>query len=163
MFYENLHFENVKSNQKSGVKIGLVNRPVYLETLQNRLLNQTVRINSARFVTELQTFEYNPVTKKAQAQKNKHDDAIMAMCIALHIRDSMMRDMPMGAEMPKEVSATLKAQVYEEIKRELMEGKPEDFLMDQEMDLLMPDKDSMPMEMYNLERKNHRLLSEFGW
>lgn len=163
LFYENLHFENVKSNQKSGVKIGLVNRPVYLETLQNRLLNQTVRINSARFVTELQTFEYNPVTKKAQAQKNKHDDAIMAMCIALHIRDSMMRDMPMGAEMPKEVSATLKAQVYEEIKRELMEGKPEDFLMDQEMDLLMPDKDSMPMEMYNLERKNHRLLSEFGW
>ena len=165
LFYENLFFDNVKSaNLKPGIKIGMVNRSLYLESLQNRLLNQTVRINSLRFVMELQTFEYNPKTKKAEAQKGKHDDAIMAMCMALNVRDSMLRDIPMGAEIPKEITATLKAQVYEEIKRELMEGKPEDFLMDQEIDLLAPDKDSvMPGVIFNIERRNDRLLREFGW
>lgn len=161
LFYDNLYFENSKVNQKPGVKIGMVNRPLYLESLQNRLLNQTMRINSARFVAELLTFEYNPVTKKAQAQKNSHDDAIMAMCVALHVRDSMLRDIPMGADMPTETSAVLKAQVYEEIKRELMEGKPEDFILD-DLDFLSPDFDSSSNTIF-IERKNHRLLTEFGW
>lgn len=165
LFYENLYFENKKSaNLKPGIKIGQVNRSLYLESLQNRLLNQTIRINSMRFVMELQTFEYNPVTKKAEAQKGKHDDAIMSMCIALYIRDSSLRDIPMGAEIPKEVTATLKAQVYEEIKRELMEGRPEDFLIDDEIDLLAPDKDSvLPGVIFNIERRGDRLLREFGW
>jgi hypothetical protein len=83
------------------------------------------------------------------------------MCIALLVRDSMLRDIPMGAEMPIETSAILKAQVYEEIKRELMEGKPEEFILD-EIDLLSPEVDSSSSAIF-LERKNHRLLSEFGW
>lgn len=164
LFYENLHFENTKNNTKPGIKIGQVNRSLYLESLQNRLLNQTVRINSARFVIELQTFEYNPITRKAQAQKGKHDDAILSMCIALHIRDSMLRDIPMGAEIPKEITATLKAQVYEEIKRELLEGKPEDLFSDEEIDLLAPDKNSvLPGVMFDLKRNNDSLLREFGF
>lgn len=165
LFYENLYYESLKSaNVKPGIKIGQVNRSLYLESLQNRLLNQTVRINSMRFVMELQTFEYNPVTRKAEAQKGKHDDAIMSMCMALYVRDSMLRDIPMGAEIPKEITATLKAQVYEEIKRELMEGRPEDFLMDEDIDLLAPDKDTvMPGVIFNIERRNDRLLKEFGW
>lgn len=165
LFYENLYFENAKtSKMKPGVKIGLVNRPLYLESLQNRLLNETVRINSVRFAMELQTFEYNPVTKKAEAQKGKHDDAIMAMCLALYTRDSMIRDIPMGAEIPREVTATLKTQVYEEIKRELLEGRPEDLLSDIEVDLLASDKDTiLPAVMFNLERRNDKILREFGW
>jgi hypothetical protein len=165
LFYDNLHFENMKSaNVKPGIKIGQVNRPLYLESLQNRLLNQTVRINSIRFVMELQTFEYNPITKKAAAQKGKHDDAIMAMTMALYIRDSMLRDIPMGAEVPKEITSSIKNSVYEEIKRELMEGKPEDFLMDADIDLLAPDKDSvMPGVILNTTRRNDRLLREFSW
>jgi len=165
LFYENLFYESLKSaNVKPGIKIGVANRSLYLESLQNRLLNQTVRINSMRFVMELQTFEYNPVTRKAEAQKGKHDDAIMSMCMALYVRDSMLRDIPFGAEVPKEVTATLKAQVYEEIKRELMEGKPEDFLMDDEIDLLAPDKDTvLPGVLFNVQRNNDRLLREFGW
>lgn len=165
LFYENLHFENTKSsNLKPGIKIGQVSRALYLESLQNRLLNQTVRINSMRFVMELQTFEYNPVTRKAEAQKGKHDDAIMSMCIALYTRDSMMRDIPMGAEVPREITSTLKAQVYEEIKRELMEGKPEDLFSDHDVDLLAADKDSLlPGVMFGLSRKGESLLREFGW
>jgi len=128
------------------------------------LLNQTIRINSLRFVMELQTFEYNSVTKKAQAQKGKHDDAIMAMCMALYIRDSMLRDLPMGAETPKEVAGIVKAQVYEEIKRELLEGKLEDFMSDEEMDLLAPEKETYNSGLaFNFQRKGDKILREFGW
>lgn len=164
LFYENLHFENVKSaNIKPGIKISVANRSLYLESLQNRLLNQTVRINSIRFVMELQTFEYNAVTKKAEARKHHHDDAIMSMCFALYTRDSMLRDIPMGAEIPREVTSTLKAQVYEEIKRELMNGRPEDLLMDDDVDILAMDNTILPGVLFNLERRNDRLLREFDW
>jgi hypothetical protein len=163
LFYENLYFDNLKStNVKPGVKVGVTNRPLYLESLQKRLLNQTIRINSIRFVTELQTFEYNPTTKKAEAQKGKHDDAIMAMCMALYVRDSMLRDIPMGAERPKESNTIIKAQVYEEIKRELMEGRLDQFLQEEDVDLLANDKDSNSF-LINFERKNDRLLREFNW
>ena len=135
-----------------------------LEALQNRLTNQTVRINSMRFVAELQTFEYNKVTRKAQAQKGKHDDAIMAMCIALYVRDTMLRELPMGAERPKESLQIVKSQVYEDIKKQLLEGSPEDLLADDEIDLLAPDKETYTGGYtYIPERKFDRLLREFGF
>lgn len=165
LFYENLFFESTKgANAKPGIKIGQVNRPLYLEALQNRLMNETVRINSLRFTNELGTFEYNPVTKKAQAQKGKHDDAIMSMCIALYVRDSMLRDIPMGAEVPQEILSSLKTQVYEEIKRELLEGKPEDLLAEDDIDILGVDKDTiLPGVMFDNRRRGDKLLREFGW
>ena len=165
LFYDNLYYENTKSaNAKPGIKINQTNRPLYLEALQNRLTNQTVRINSARFVSELQTFEYNKVTRKAQAQKGKHDDSIMAMCIALYVRDSLLRDLPMGAERPKESIQIVKNQVYEEIKKQLMEGSPEDLLSSEDIDLLAPEKDSFyGGYTYIPERKFDKLFREFGF
>lgn len=167
LFYENLHFEGTKgvAATKPGVKVNATNRPLYLQALQNRLIDNTMRINSVRFVSELHTFEYNPVTKKAEAQKGQHDDAIMAMCMALFVRDALVRDIPMGAEVPKELTNTFKTDLYEEIKRELMEGKPEDLLAEEdEPDLLSPGRDSiMPGVLFNIQRRNDRLLKEFGW
>lgn len=165
LFYDNLHYENTKSaSAKPGVKMSQTNRPLYLEALQNRLTNQTVRINSMRFVCELQTFEYNKVTRKAQAQKGKHDDAIMAMCIALYTRDTLLRDLPMGAERPKESVQVIKNQVYEDIKKQLLEGSPEDLLADEEIDLLAPESENYQGGYtYVPERKNDRLLREFGF
>lgn len=159
LFYENLYYESSKAIAKPGVKMNQTNRPLYLESLQNRLLNQTVRINSARLVMEFNTFEYNAVSKKAMARKGKHDDAIMAMAIALYIRDTMLRDMPLGAEVPKEISSVLKLQVYEEIKRELMEGRPEDLFIEDE-DLLSYDNE---LVFPRTERRNNSLLKEFNW
>jgi hypothetical protein len=113
----------------------------------------------------LGTFEYNPITKKAQAQKGKHDDSIMAMCIALLVRDSMLRDIPIGAEIPQEILSSVKTQVYEEIKRELLEGKPEDLLAeDEDVDLLGIDKETiLPGVVFDNRRRNDKLLREFGW
>jgi hypothetical protein len=117
-----------------------------------------------RFVCELQTFEYNKVTRKAQAQKGKHDDAIMAMCIALYVRDTLLRDLPMGAERPKESVQIIKNAVYEEIKKQLLEGSPEDLLADDEIDILAPEKDSYyGGYTYIPERKYDKLLREFGF
>lgn len=165
LFYENLYYEETKGRSvKPGVKINQTNRPIYLESLQNRLTNETVRINSIRLTNELGTFEYNPITKKAQAQKGKHDDSIIAMCIALFVRDSMLRDIPMGAEVPQEILSSVKTQVYEDIKRELLEGKPEDLLAEEDVDILGIDKDTiLPGVVFDTRRRNDKLLREFGW
>jgi len=166
LFYENLYYEETKSKStKPGIKINQTNRPIFLESLQNRLTNETIRINSVRFANELGTFEYNPVTKKAQAQKGKHDDSIMAMCVALVVRDSVLRDMPIGAEIPKEILSSVKTQVYEEIKQELLEGRPEDLLAeDEDVDLLGIDKETiLPGVVFDARRRGDKLLREFGW
>jgi hypothetical protein len=166
LFYENLYYEDTKGKStKPGIRMNQTNRPIFLEALQNRLTNETIRVNSIRFTNELGTFEYNPITKKAQAQKGKHDDSIMAMCIALLVRDSMLRDIPIGAEVPHEILSSVKTQVYEEIKRELLEGRPEDFLAEEEdVDLLGIDKETiLPGVVFDSRRRGDRLLKEFGW
>lgn len=167
LYYENLYYEGTKgaAATKPGVKIGATNRPLYLQALQNRLIDNTMRVNSIRFVSELHTFEYNPATRKAEAQRGQHDDAIMAMSMALYIRDKMVRNIPMGAEIPSELINTFKMDTWEEIKRDLMEGIPEDWLAeDAEEDILDPDKDSiMPGVFLSPKRKNDSILKEFMW
>lgn len=162
--YENLYYESEKQN-KPGAKVNRTNRTEYLECLQNRLINSAVRINSRRFVDELTTFVYNPQTKRAEAQKNKHDDAIMAMAIVLHIRDIRMREIPIGANTPEELTDVFRSQVYEEIRREILEGSPEDWISNDTKDpILLPDEeDIMPAIMFDIRRKNDQLLREFGW
>jgi len=160
--YDNLYYDTSKvtSTTKPGIKVGQTNRILFLESLQNRLINQTIRINSMRFSREIDTFEYNSTTKKAQARKGQHDDAIMAMCMALYVRESIARDMPVGAEPIREVSSLIKSQIYDEIKKELEEGRLENFLED-EIDVLAPEMDYNPL--MGLQRKNENILREFGW
>jgi len=163
LFYENIHYEARGKQEKAGITVTRTNRPIFLERLQHRLINSSVRINSSRFVRELGTFIFNPQTKRAEALKGHHDDAIMAMCMALFVRDGLLRDIPMGAEVPKEITATFKTEIYEEIKRELQQGAPQDFI-EEPTDLLAPDKDDiLPGVMFNYQRKYDKLLREFGW
>jgi hypothetical protein len=164
LFYDNIYFENKKGNPKPGVRMGQVNRPLFLETLQSRLINKSIRINSIRFTNELGTFEYNPSTKKAQAQKGKHDDAIMSMCIALFIRDQIQQDIPMGANIEtKQGIGKLSNEVYEEIKRELMDGNPEEIL-EMSNDMMFDDDDYIAnTEALKFRRKHNNLMKEFGW
>ena len=163
LYYDNLYFETKKGNSKPGIRMGQVNRPLFLEALQNKLINQSMRVNSIRFTHELGTFEYNPNTKKAQAQKGKHDDAIMAMCLALYIRDSLTQDIPLGANIEGEkLGAKINNEIYEEIKRELLDGKPED-IIGTNKDLFDGDDDIFNSDAMQFRRKNNTLLKEFGW
>jgi hypothetical protein len=168
LFYDNLFFENSTSKSKQlkpGIKMNLTNRPVFLEAMQHRLMNGTIRINSRRFVKELNTFIYNAQTQKAEAQKGKHDDAIISICLALYVRDSVLRDIPMGAEIPKELASPFKTSVYEEIKREIMEGSPKDLISEVSNDpILIPDEDDiLAGVVFNFRRRHDKLLKEFGW
>jgi len=164
LYYENLYYDTnkISASSKPGIKVGQSNRPVILECLQNKVINKSILINSIRTVSELQTFEYNPVTKKAQAQKGKHDDAIMAISIALYARESISRDIPLGAEIPRENINIVKSQIYEEIKREIEECKVDE-VSDEEIDLLAPDIDSSYTPLVNFQRKNDNIIKEFGW
>lgn len=162
--YENLYYENEKQN-KPGAKVNRTNRTEYLECLQNRLINSTVRINSRRFVEELNTFIYNAQSKRAEAQKGKHDDGIMALSIALHVRDIRMRGIPIGAEVPEEITDVFRSQIYEDIRREILDGSPEDWISQDSKDpILMPDEsDIMPGVVFDVRRKHEKILKEFGW
>lgn len=162
--YEAVYHENKKGRMgQAGIKMGMANRPVFLETLQHRLINHTLRINSPRFVHELKTFLFNAQKKKAEAIRGRHDDAIIAMCLALHTREDQMRGVPVGAEVPAELTQIFKTDVYEEIKREIIEGSPINMLSDENAvdPLLFPD--NTPTVQFKIKRKHDKLLKEFGW
>ena len=167
--YENLYYDRSKkkSVQIPGLKAGPQNRPVYLEAFQRRVVNGTVRIYSRRLVHELTTFMYNPATRKAEAQKRKHDDAILAMSLALYVRDTFLRDIPVGAEVPEEVTQVFNTAMFREIQMEIMRDGKSEWLPDEPQDpFLLPfvndDRDDKS-NMIFVHRKNDALLREFNW
>jgi sRNA-binding carbon storage regulator CsrA len=117
-------------------------------------------------VHELKTFVYNAQKKKAEATRGKHDDAIMASCFALHIRDEQMRGIPVGADVPEEMTKIFKSEMYAEIRKEIMEGSKKDWMMDESDDPLMISSDSedfLAPVTFDIKRKHDKLLKEFGW
>lgn len=167
--YEGLYYEpkGKSAVNNPGIKVGQVNRSVYLEALQHRLISGQVRINSKRFVHELKTFIYSAQKRKPEAMKGKHDDAIMAMSMALKIREERMRGIPVGADVPEEMTQIFKTETYEEIKREILEGGVEDWLGEDRIEdtfdpLLAPSYDALAPSI-KVKRRNDKLLKEFGW
>jgi hypothetical protein len=75
-----------------------------------------------------------------------------------------VRELPLGSTGTKETLQAVKSQVYDDIKRELMEGKPEDILMENEYDILAPDIDNYDSSTkQRFERRGEKILREFGW
>ena len=165
-YYESI-FESAQGtnkNPKTGIKTTLSNRPKFLENIQTRLINNSIAIRSRRFVKELKGFIWNSQTKKAQATKGFHDDAIMAMCLALYARESRNRQLPAGAEQ-EEYTEKFKADIYEEIKKELAKNAPEDWLEDQDLQTLNdPNREELPYAIaQGYRRERDAILKEFGW
>lgn len=167
LFYDNIYFEKPTSKlPKAGMKITVSNRLTVLEALQQRCINGSIKINSRRLIQEITTFVHSPQTGKIAAQKGEHDDAIMASAITLFVRDSILRDLPMGSTVPKELTDPLKSASYEEIKREILEGAPRDFFEENERlkdSLFVSDEEIMTGVAFDFAPKNKTLLSEFGW
>ena len=167
-FYENLYFDNqTKTNMKPGIKITVKNRTVILQNFQQKIYNDLLKINSRRLAKELKTFEYNTGNKKAQAQKGKHDDAIMAMALAIHAREQFVRDLAsfnVGDSSNTPNLAVIKNQTIEELKNELrLTLTGFDFNKKEEpssKSLLNEEAKTLLMDKY---RKNDSLLKEFGW
>jgi hypothetical protein len=166
--YENLHYDSKPGSKggRVGINMGPANRPVLLEKIQNRLLTGTVRINSRRFVDELKTFLYNARTRRAEAQKGKHDDLIMSMSAAIYVRDILVHDVPIGfGEKHEDENNLFSTEIYKEIREEILRDSPEDYVDEQAetfMDLLNKE-DTIPEIMFDFRRRHESLLREFGW
>jgi len=165
-FYENL-FESsqgTNKNPKPGIKTTHSNRPKFLEMIQTRLVNKSMAIRSRRLVKELKGFIWNTATKRAEATKGFHDDAIMALCLALYAKESKNRGVPMGsAETGESYTETYKAEIYEEIKKELSKDSPDDWMESGDDYLMGKINDSDASLYYKSKRPQDDLLKEFGW
>lgn len=93
-----LEYENLWSDDKGkfGYQITAQNREQLLANLEEAIRTDTIKINSARTCDELLTFI---VTEhgKAQAEKNKNDDLVMSLALAVHgyknLLDTLPRDL----------------------------------------------------------------------
>lgn len=156
--YEGIYYEHKKGiSNKPGIKIGSSNRPLLLESLQQRLTNGTMRLNSRRLIDEFKTFIYSAQKKRAEALKGKHDDAIMALSLSLYVRDERIRGLPIGSE-NDDMIKILKTNSFEEIKKEILEGGVKSWM---ENEIEKPFSIESPE--FEVRRKNERILKEFGW
>lgn len=153
--YEAVYYENKKSSFKLGIKMTPSNRPVLLEAMQNRLATGSVRVNSQRLVDELKTFIYSPQKKRAESIKGKHDDAIMALSLALYVRDERVRGLPVDIEYTKAIDVT-NSSSYDEIRKEIMEGGAVDWFE------ISPSDGKEESDEIREKRKNP-IIKEFGW
>lgn len=156
--YENLYSTLQGKKESTGIKTTKSNRSVFLETIHTRLINKSIIIKSKRFVKELGTFVYNKQTKRAEAEKGYHDDAIMALCLALYARDEKTRYVPTGYTGMEEMREAYKAKILEDIKNELSKDAPEGWFKEEaetnEFDgLIVPE----------FKRSHNKLLKSFGW
>lgn len=160
-FYENLFYANSNSkNVKPGIKMSVNNRPMILQGFQSRIMNNSVKIKSRRLLREMKTFEFNNTTKKVSAAKGKHDDAIMALAIALYTRDQTIRDIPLGTNASDIRSKTQES--LSDIREELRKGLKES-LIDK---ITRKEKTAEDFEndlILSMYRKQNDLIKTFGW
>jgi hypothetical protein len=159
--YENLFYSGKSGKSaKAGIKMSINIRPIVLQGLQSRVLNNTLHIKSKRLVTEMKTFEFNVTSKKAEAAKGKHDDAIMSIALALYARDQSVRDLPLGSPM---IESSNRAQTnLADIRSELRKGLRESVLDK----ITKKEKTLEDLENENLlrtYRKQNALIKDFGW
>jgi len=170
LMYENLYYNsnwcrNSQKRLQPGIKTDSRTRPMILESLQHTLMqgDRGLKVNSRRFVHELKTFKYNASKKRAEADKGKHDDAIMALAIAVYIRNEAMKGIPVGAEIPKELTEVFHSEIYEQIKQEIKSGLPENWIEEEEDFFEAYQGEVTPGVVFNVKRRFDKLLREFDW
>jgi len=166
--YENLYYDDPSKLERPGVKVGPANRIPILDSFHSRLISRSMNINSKRLVYELNTFIHNKQHKRPEAQKGKHDDAIMATSLIAYVLDKQLRHIPVGAEVPKEVTKIFDSDIYRQIREELARNKPLDYLDydDEDEDILrrQDEDDILPGILVDWEEHPKQwVIDEFGW
>jgi len=131
-----------------------------LQGFQSRVIDDTLKMKSRRLLREMKTFEFNNTTKKAEAAKNKHDDAIMAIAIAIYARDQSIRDIPLGMIVSDGLAKANSK--LDDIRQELRKGLKDD-LLDRIRTKEKSAKDFDNEILISMYRKKDSLLREFGW
>jgi hypothetical protein len=157
LYYENFYFNNITSKTpRAGIRTTVNSRPLILTAFQTTILQKTIKINSIRMLNEMKTFEYNANSKKPEAHKGKHDDAIMAFAIAVYVMNSQGKNLPAGYEDGRKIRNTT---LIHDIKSELNENKDNFSISSNKTE----DKNKEMQELIDLYRPKHSLLKEFGW
>jgi hypothetical protein len=157
LYYDNFYYNNTMSKTpKAGLKTTVSNRPLILTSFQTCILQKTMKMNSIRMLNEMKTFEYNATTKKPEAHKGKHDDAIMAFAIALYVMNSQGKNLPAGYDGGKKTRAS---SFIHDIKNELNETKETSIFDSEDENPKTPEM----QELIELYRPNHAIMKEFGW
>jgi len=157
LYYDNFYYNNTMSKTpKAGLKTTVSNRPIILTSFQTCILQKTMKMNSIRMLNEMKTFEYNATTKKPEAHKGKHDDAIMAFAIALYVMNSQGKNLPAGYDGGKKTRAS---SFIHDIKNELNETKETSIFDSEDENPKTPEM----QELIELYRPNHAIMKEFGW
>lgn len=128
LYYENLYYHPGNTMEKPGLNISRTTRPMILETVADYLENRSIKINSSRLVQEMLTFRFNRMTKRAEAEKGHHDDLIMALAIAIFVRDRSVRDVPAGANIIEPIGDMHLNSVFDRIKKQLDTITPTDLI-----------------------------------
>ena len=172
LFYENLYYQRSGNSERAGIVMNKGSRPAILGAMQNYLENNLARINSSRLLRELETFRLHKDKKRFEAERGHHDDLIMSLAVALHVRDKYLREVPAGADVPDNMADPAMNYNCEQVRREIedtspydwMTGKPDD---DDELgdigngswDL----EDILPGIIMPYTRPNEALYREFGF
>jgi hypothetical protein len=119
LYYDNFFYNNPDSKSaRVGIKTTSANRPLILTSFQTAILQKSIKINSIRLLQEMNCFEYNNATKRPEAQKGKHDDAIMALSMCLYVMGMQNKNHPAGFDSKKNSAIT----ILEDIKSELRDN-----------------------------------------
>jgi hypothetical protein len=156
LYYDNFHYNNPDSkNARIGIKTTSANRPLILTSFQTAILQKSIKINSFRLLQEMNCFEYNNTTKRPEAQKGKHDDAIMALSMCLYVMNMQNKHQPAGFD-NKKISSIV---ILDDIKNEIRENIKNNI----KMKFSRPNEDLEQKELISIYRPKHSMLKEFGW
>ncbi len=86
LLYNDHEYENLWHDSKSlaGFQVTMKNRDTILTELEESIRTNVLKINSKRTLNELNTFVISN-SGKITADRGKHDDLIMSLCLANHI------------------------------------------------------------------------------
>lgn len=88
-----------KSEMVPGLTITSANRPILISKLERYCTEKTIIIHSKRLINQLQVFMWS--NGKAQARSGRRDDAVIATCMVLYVRETALRLLTMGIENTK--------------------------------------------------------------
>ena len=163
--YENLYYTRNTSREKPGFTMTKMTRPICMETLQTSLLSNIADIKSIRIIRELKTFIYNKTKQKPEAQKNRHDDLIICLAMALHICDAYEKSAPvMGNPIVEQskISFQLQGDDFKNIWKEI-ESNFGEINLNQNEEFLFEDFITTSRKDLYSERPGDQILKEFNW
>jgi len=96
-----------------GFTISQRTRPLIIAKFESYMRENSIIIQSSRFISELETFIWK--NGKAEALDGYNDDLVIAMCIGLWVRDTALRLRSEGIELNKSLIAHMQKNVVDPI------------------------------------------------